>query len=101
MSTDRICLGQRGRARSGDQHRAQRIERVQRPMGPAASVRFSARHFELTAGLCGQPDIAAVLRLEHTRNSLKGVRICARFEHEAIQLQPKRIELASPLRCCP
>ena len=63
MSTRRMCRGSvAARAGAGDDHRAERIQLVQRAMRRAAHVRFPARHLELAAGLRGDPDLAALSR---------------------------------------
>ena len=58
-------------------NRAQRIQRVQRAVRGTAHVRLPAGDLELAAGLCRQPHIPAVRRIQHSRDPFERVRVSA------------------------
>ena len=73
-----------------------RVERVERAVRSASDMRLPTRDFKFAPWLRGDPDVAAVLRVEGSCNSLEGVRILAGVDRLPIRVHPQRLEIATP-----
>src|SRR5688572_21619874 len=72
-------LRQRHR-RVGDDDRAERLERVQSAVRPAAAVGLATWHFEFASWLRVHPDLAALLEIEYAGNAFECIRILGGLE---------------------
>src|ERR671920_1332700 len=82
--------------RIGDDDRAERIERVQRPVRRAADVGVASWRLEVAPGLCRHPDLSALPRVERAGDSLERVRVLARGDFAVADVQQQRLEVATP-----
>ncbi len=70
---------------------------MQRAVRRAAEMRLAARHFELAARPCRDPDLAALIEVEDAGDALERVRIIAEAQRASVLLERQHRRFAAPV----